>query len=205
MRTRKSSWRTEAAMRFRLALLPLLPLVVASSVVLACAFQATGLAQSIQQPKGNAVVVGVVVDEHHMPVARAQVQAFSAEDVRKASNSSQRLGRSIGSASTDETGTFRISGLAPGDYMVAAEAISTFPNGGPVPARVYGPTFYPSTLDVSEAVLVDPLDHPPPPLQIEPLPVKPMPATGTAIRASGRSKEAFDVRLFRGFGRFGNA
>ncbi len=191
-------------MRFRLALLPLLPLVVASSVVLACAFQATGLAQSIQQPKGNAVVVGVVVDEHHMPVARAQVQAFSAEDVRKASNSSQRLGRSIGSASTDETGTFRISGLAPGDYMVAAEAISTFPNGGPVPARVYGPTFYPSTLDVSEAVLVDAFDHPPATLQIELVPVKPMRVTGTVISVSGRSTEGFDVRLFRSFGGFGS-
>src|SRR5437016_1185734 len=98
-------------------LLPLLRLVVASFVVLASAFQPTGLAQPIQPPKGNAVIVGVVVDEHHAPVTRAQVQAFSTEDVRKASNSSQRLGRSTGSASTDDTGTFRISGLAAGDYV----------------------------------------------------------------------------------------
>jgi len=176
----------------------------ASCFALASAFQLTGLAEPIQQPKGNAVIVGVVVDEHHVPVVRAQIQAFSAEDVRKASNTSQRLGRNSGSASTDETGTFRISGLAAGDYVVAAEAISTFPNGGQVPARVYGPTFYPSTLDVSHAVLVNALDHPATTLQIELVPVKPVRVTGTVISASGQSTEGFDVRLFRSFGGFGS-
>jgi hypothetical protein len=91
--------------------LPLLRLVAASFVVLAGGFQEAGAAEPIQQPKGNEVIVGTVVDEHHVPVARAQVQAFSAEDVRKASKSSQHLGRSTESASTDETGSFRISGL----------------------------------------------------------------------------------------------
>src|SRR5712691_7563349 len=185
-------------------LLPLLRLVVFSFVVLACAFQPTGLAQPIQQRQGNAVIVGVVIDEHDAPVARAQVQAFSAEDVRKASNSSQRLGRSTGSASTDETGTFRISGLAPGDYVVAGEAVRTFPNGAAVPAHVYGPTFYPSTLDLSQALFVNALDPPAATVQIELVPVKPMRVTGTVISASGRSTEGFDVRLFRRFGGFGN-
>lgn len=184
-------------------LMPLLRLVVASSVALACAFQPTGLAQPIQQPKGNAVIVGAVVDEHHVPVPRALVQAFSAEDVRKASNSSQPLGRSSGSASTDETGTFRISGLAAGDYVVAAEAIP-FPNGGPVPARVFGPTFYPSTLDVSHAVFVNALQQQPATVQIELVPVKPVRVAGTVMSASGRSTEGFDVKLFRSFGGFGS-
>jgi hypothetical protein len=185
-------------------LLPLFRLVVASFLVLASAFQPTGLAQPIQQPTGNAVIVGVVVDEHHVPVPRALVQAFLAEDVRKVSKSSQRLGRSSGSASTDETGMFRISGLAAGDYVVAAEAIPTFPNGGPVPARVYGPTFYPSTLDVSQAMFINALDHPAPAVKIELVPVEPVRVTGTVISASGRSTEGFDVRLFRSFGGFGS-
>jgi hypothetical protein len=184
--------------------LPLFRLVVASFLVLASAFQPTGLAQPIQQPTGNAVIVGVVVDEHHVPVPRALVQAFLAEDVRKVSKSSQRLGRSSGSASTDETGMFRISGLAAGDYVVAAEAIPTFPNGGPVPARVYGPTFYPSTLDVSQAMFINALDHPAPAVKIELVPVEPVRVTGTVISASGRSTEGFDVRLFRSFGGFGS-
>jgi hypothetical protein len=165
-------------------------------------FQEAGVAQPIQQPKGNAVIIGTVVDENLAPVARARVQAFSAEGVRKASNNSQRLGRSAESASTDETGTFRISGLAAGDYVVAAEAIPTFPNGGPLPTRAYGPTFYPSTLDVSQAVFVNALDHLPTTVRIELVPVKPVRVTGTVISASGRSTEGFDVRLFRSFGGF---
>lgn len=183
---------------------PLFRLVLASFVVLACAFQRTGLAQRIQEPKGAAVIVGAVLDEHHVPVGRAQVQVFSAEDVRKASNGSQPLGRSTGSASTDETGTFRISGLPAGNYVIAAEAIPTFPNGGPLPARVYGPTFYPSTLEASQAVFVNALDHQPVTVQIELVPVKPVRVTGTVVSASGRSTEGFDVKLFRSFGGFGS-
>lgn len=184
--------------------LPTLCLCVASFVGLTCGFQASGVAEPIQQPKGNAVIVGTVVDENHVPVARAQVQAFSAEDVQTASRGSQRLARSAGSASTDGTGSFQISGLAAGDYIVGAEAIPTFPNGGPLPARVYGPTFYPSTLDFSQAVVVNALDHLPPTVQIELVPVKPVRVTGTVISASGRSTEGFDVRLFRSFGGFGS-
>jgi hypothetical protein len=179
--------------------------VAVSFVALTCGFQANGIAQPIQQPKGNAVIVGTVVDENHVPVARAQVQAFSAEDVQKASRDSQRLGRSAGSASTDETGSFQISGLAAGAYAVAADAIPTFPNGGPLPARMYGPTFYPSTLDVSQAVVVNALDHQPPAVQIELVPVKPVRVTGTIISASGGSAEGFDVRLLRSFGGFGSS
>jgi HEAT repeat protein len=173
----------------------LLRLVVPSFVMLVCSFQSTGFAQQIEQPKGDAVIVGAVVDEHHVAVARARVQAFSA---------SQPLGRSSGSASTDETGTFRISGLAAGDYVVAAEAIPTFPTGNPIPARVYGPTFYPSTLDVSQAVFVHAVDHPAATIQIELVPVTPARVTGTVVSASGRSTEGFDVRLFRSFGGFGS-
>lgn len=185
-------------------LLPVFRLVVASFVVLTCAFQRSGFAQPLQGPKGTAVIVGTVLDEHHLPVARAQVQAFSAEDVRKASNSSQRLGRSTGYASTDETGTFRISDLAAGNYVVAAEATPTFRNGGPVSARVYGPTFYPSTLDLSQTVFVDALDHQQVTVHIELVPVTPVRVTGTVIAASGRSTKGFDVKLFRNFGRFGS-
>jgi Carboxypeptidase regulatory-like domain/HEAT repeats len=184
--------------------LALVRLVVVSFVLLACAFQPTVLARLLQQPKGNAVITGTVVDEQHVPVVRARVQAFSAEDARKASSGSQRLGRSSGSASTDGTGTFRISGLAAGDYVIAAE-IPTFPNGGPVPPRVYGPTFYPSTLDVSQSVFVSALDQPAAAaVQIELVPVKPVRVTGIVVSASGRSTEGFDVRLFHSFGGFGS-
>ncbi len=178
--------------------------VVASFVVLTCGFQPTGSAQPVQEPQGAVVIVGAVADEHHVPVARAQVQAFSAEDVRRASNSAQRLGRSAGSASTDETGTFRITGLAAGAYVIAAEAIPRFPSGGPASARLYGPTFYPSTLEVSQAVFVSALDRQAATVHIELVPVTPVRVTGTVASASGHSTEGLDVKLFRSFGSFGS-
>src|SRR5262249_31188662 len=119
-------------------------------------------------------------------------------------NNLQPLGRSAGSASTDATGAFRISGLAAGDYVVAAEAIPTFPNGRQLPARVYGPTFYPSTLDVSQAVFVNAFDNQAATVQIELVAVKPVRVTGTVITGSGRSTEGYDVSLFRSFGDFGS-
>ena len=177
---------------------------LASFVVLDCALLPTGLARPTQPLKGNAVIVGTVVDEHRVPVARAQVLAFSVEDVRKASDNAQRLSRSAGSASTDETGSFRISGLPAGDYLVAAELMATFPSRVPVPARVYGSTFYPSTLEVAQAVSVQALEQPQAMVHIALAPVKPVRVTGTVSSASGRSTEGFDVRLFRSFGGFGS-
>lgn len=99
---------------------------------------------------------------------------------------------------------FRISGLPAGDYVVAAEAIPTFPSGGPVPAHIYGPSFYPSTLDVSHAVFVNALQQQPATVQIELVPVEPVRVAGTVTSASGRSTEGFDVKLFRSFGGFGS-
>ena len=175
--------------------------LLVATVAVASSCAAAALAQS--QPQGTGVIVGTVVDERHVPVARAQVQAFSAEEVKKASNSSYRLGRSSGSASTDDAGRFRISGLPAGDYVVAAEAMPTFPSAGRVPAQTYGPSFYPSTLDLSHAVFVKALQQQPPTVQIELVRVKPVRVAGTVMSASGRSTEGFDVMLFRSFGGFG--
>src|SRR4029078_8829185 len=122
----------------------------------------------------------------------------------KASEGPHRLGRSSGSASTDAAGMFRISGLPAGDYVIAAEAIPTFPSGGPLPARVYGRSFYPSTLDVLHAVFVNALQQQPATIQIELVPVTPVHVAVTRMSASGRSTEGSDVKLFRSFGGFGS-
>ena len=53
-------------------------------------------------------------------------------------------------------------------------------------------------------MVVNALDHLPPTVQVELVPVKPVRVTGTVISASGRSTEGFDVRLFRSFGGFGS-
>ena len=91
--------------------------------MLACALQRTGLAQPIQAPTGTAVIVGTVLDERHMPVTRAQVQAFRPTFRSSGKNRTREK-------TTDETGTFRISGLPAGNYVVAAEAINQAGAGG---------------------------------------------------------------------------
>jgi len=69
---------------------------------------------------------------------------------------------------------------------------------------MYGPSFYPSTLDVSHAVFVNALQPQPATVQIELVPVKPVRVAGTVMSGSGRSTEGFNVKLFRSFGGFGS-
>lgn len=68
----------------------------------------------IALPRGGAIT-GRVIDEHGEPMSRVQVSAvfFRAAGVRGES------GRS--NAQTDDFGRFRLFGLAPGDYAVAAQ------------------------------------------------------------------------------------
>jgi HEAT repeats len=171
----------------------------------ACVLAPTVVAHAAQQSNGsgNATIVGVVVDENHQPVSRSRVLAFSAKDPRQTSAEVQGLVRPSGSTSTDTTGTFRISGLAAGDYLVAAEAMPTFPNGGQIPARMWAPTFYPSTVDASKATAVTASAQTNASVTIELVPVTPVPVRGTVTTESGRSAEGFDVGLFHSFGGFG--
>src|SRR5262249_41512731 len=99
--------------------------------------------------------------------------------------------------------TFRISGLPPGDYVIVAEAMPTFPSGGPLPPRVWGPTFYPSTLEISQAASITATNQAPASVQIDLVPVTPVRVSGTVGTASGRSAQGFDVIFFRSFGGFG--
>jgi carboxypeptidase family protein/HEAT repeat protein len=176
-------------------------IVVGTVISCACALSLPVLVRPPELSKGDAVISGIVRDDQHAPVARARVQAFPAQDARAASDNLRRL--SSGSASTDGTGRFRIPGLPPGDYVVVAEAMPTFPSGGPLPLRVWGPTFYPSTLEVSQAVSITATNQAPASVQIDLVPVTPVRVTGTVITASGRSAQGFDVSLFRSFGGFG--
>src|SRR5436190_12132569 len=148
------------------------------------AFSTWPAAAPARQPAGAAVLVGVIVDEQHRPVARAQVQAFTIADARTLSNPKRLIHRAY--AYSDASGAFRITGLAAGEYIVAAEPMPIFPNGGMPPARAYGATFYPSALDVSQAVAA--FDHPAATIQIELIPVK----TGSTV-ARIDTKGTFEI------------
>ena len=105
---------------------------------------------TIALPRG-AVIVGRVTDDNGDPMARVQVYTlyYSTPTARP-----QRTGSG---AQTDDLGQFRLFGLQPGDYVVAAEArANTFvqPNAPPEPEedRIgFMTTFYPMALDEAAA------------------------------------------------------
>jgi protocatechuate 3,4-dioxygenase beta subunit len=103
----------------------------------------------IALPRG-AAIAGRVTDENGEPMARVQVYTMVF------ASTSSRPQRTSG-ASTDDLGQFRIFGLGPGDYIVAAEARgNTFvpPNAPPETEEDkigFLTTFYPSSPDESSA------------------------------------------------------
>jgi protocatechuate 3,4-dioxygenase beta subunit len=104
----------------------------------------------VRLPRG-AVISGRVTDENSEPLARVQVYTVF---YAPGSTRGQRGGFG---AQTDDLGQFRLYGLAPGDYIVAAEAReNTFspPNAPPEveEERIgYLTTFYPGTTDEAGA------------------------------------------------------
>jgi protocatechuate 3,4-dioxygenase beta subunit len=105
---------------------------------------------TIALPRG-AVLTGRVTDENGNPLTRVQVYTLLALP------GSSRTTRAGGGAQTDDLGQFRLYGLTPGDYVVAAEARgNTFvpPDAPPeTEAEKIGllSTFYPGTPDEAAA------------------------------------------------------
>ena len=100
-------------------------------------------------PKG-AAITGRIFDEYGDPVANARVQVLRYQTVQ----GQRRLTVAGGGDQTDDTGSYRIYGLAPGDYYVSATLRA---NNGPFiddnnnDTTSYASTYYPGTGNVSEA------------------------------------------------------
>ena len=96
-----------------------------------------------------AAISGHVYDEDGDPVARAQVKALRYQYTKG--------GRTLapqGFAQTDDLGSYRIFGLAPGEYYISAE-YNPGQFGGAVPEGAgFAPSFYPGFADVGRAVPV---------------------------------------------------
>ena len=157
---------------------------------------------SATAPKGNGVITGTVVNERHEPVLGVVVQTFSADEVRnsRGRESTPRRGLPNGSAVTNAEGHFVISGLPSGDYAIAAEPQPFIPDRHDLPTRVYGTTFYPSTLEDYKAVPVSLSGYSPATVQIELVPVRGMRIAGSIVSGSGRPVGGLGVRLFHRFG-----
>jgi hypothetical protein len=96
------------------------------------------------------VITGAVYDEDGEPVINAQVHAL-----RVVGSSSYRQVGRVGSQHTNDLGEYRIWGLEPGRYLVAATYQRPRSNAGQQDDEVYLPTFHPSTADTSQATPVD--------------------------------------------------
>ena len=97
------------------------------------------------------VITGRVFDEGGDPIANVRVTALRAQ---LTPGGRRMVGAGGGLGMTDDTGAFRLYGLAPGSYYVSATPQGGMANGalltadGPV---TYGPTYFPGTTDSGTA------------------------------------------------------
>jgi hypothetical protein len=131
------------------------------------------------------VIAGRVSDESGEPLAGLRVRAYRAKMVK----GSRRL-EDVGAADhTDDTGAFRIFGLPPGDYYVAA-SLRMAPADSVV-QTTYSPTYYPGTGELAEAQRIR-VDLGTESTAIFPiLPVRTVTVTGTVLTSSGGPASAF--------------
>lgn len=93
----------------------------------------------------GSVITGRVSDEFGDPITGARVQVL-----RSQVQQGRRRLTSANNATTDDTGSFRVFGLAPGDYYVAA-SLQAAPADSSANPVSYAPTYYPGTGSVSDA------------------------------------------------------
>jgi len=102
------------------------------------------LAADIPLTRGGAIS-GRVFDQSGDPIAGLQMRVYRSRMERGA-----RLLKSVGAADlTDDRGAFRVYGLPPGDYYVAA-SLRIAPIDSVV-ETTYSPTYFPGTGDLAEA------------------------------------------------------
>lgn len=162
-------------------------------------------------PRG-AAITGHVFDEFGDPVAGARVQALRYQMVQ----GTRRLAPGAGDQ-TDDTGAFRIYGLAPGEYYVSAvlRAGMVGPAGAPddpSDTTSYAATYYPGTGSVAEAQRLPlGIGQEQPNVNFALQPVRTVRISGTAVTSTGAPLSNGILRLvgadaspgFAGFG--GNA
>jgi hypothetical protein len=96
------------------------------------------------------VITGTVYDEEGDPVTLAQVKAL-----RVAGSGTRRQLSDAGSAQTNDLGEYRIWGLQPGQYLVAATYQHPQTDSGEHTDEVSLPTFHPSAPDPSQATVIE--------------------------------------------------
>lgn len=135
-------------------------------------------------PKG-AAITGRIFDEYGDPVANARVQVLRYQTVQ----GQRRLLPAGGGDQTDDTGAYRIYGLAPGDYYLSATLRANngpFFDDGNNDTTSYASTYYPGTGSVSEAQRITlGVGQEQPNVTFALQPVRTVKITGTALNSMG--------------------
>jgi hypothetical protein len=129
------------------------------------------------------------------------VQVFPALAIARQPKDRPLLTSPVGSPSvgqTDEQGRFRITGLEPGEYVVAAEVISSIVSEPTT--RFYAPTFHPSIDDPQKAAPIIVSAGSNAKADIELVRAPGARIAGTVTHPSGRSTEGMSVGLYHRFG-----
>jgi len=131
------------------------------------------------------VITGHVADQTGEPLAGLRVKAYRAKMV----GGYRRL-EDVGAADqTDDTGAYRIYGLPPGDYYVAA-SLRVAPADSVV-QTTYSPTYYPGTGDLALAQRIRVDSGTETAASFALLPVRSVTVSGTVITSSGTPANAF--------------
>ena len=135
-------------------------------------------------PKG-AAITGRIFDEFGDPVANARVQVLRYQTVQ----GQRRLNPAGGGDQTDDTGSYRIYGLAPGDYYISATLRAgngPFVDDNNSDTTSYASTYYPGTGSVADAQrLTLGIGQEQPNVNFALQPVRTVKITGTALSSMG--------------------
>jgi len=135
-------------------------------------------------PKG-AAVTGHIFDEYGDAVANARVQVLRYQTVQ----GQRRLTPAGGGDQTDDTGSYRIYGLAPGDYYISATLRAgngPFIDDNASDTTSYASTYYPGTGSVTEAQRITlGVGQEQPNVNFALQPVRTVKITGTALNSMG--------------------
>ena len=97
----------------------------------------------------GSVITGRVSDEFGDPITGARVQVLRSQ----VQQGRRRLTPTANGAQTDDTGSFRVFGLAPGEYYVAASLQAAPLDSSDSPVS-YAPTYFPGTGNVADALRI---------------------------------------------------
>jgi len=131
------------------------------------------------------VIAGRVYDDGGEPLSGLRVRVYRSRMV-----AGYRRLEDVGAADqTDDTGSYRIFGLPPGDYYVAASLRMAPPDS--VVQTTYSPTYYPGTGELAEAQRIRVELGSESTAMFPLLPVRHVNVTGTVLTSSGGPASAF--------------